>query len=52
MNDIDKQIAIIMRGIEEILPENILEKKIQKSINNKIPLNISYILHHSLLIVV
>tara|TARA_Y100000996_G_scaffold71904_1_gene48445 strand:+ start:12 stop:1211 length:1200 start_codon:yes stop_codon:yes gene_type:complete len=40
MNDIDKQIAIIMRGIEEILPENILEKKIQKSINNKIPLNV------------
>ena len=40
MNDIDKQIAIIRRGVEEILPENILEKKIQKSINNKIPLNI------------
>ena len=40
MNDIDKQIAIIMRGVEEILPENILEKKIQKSINNKIPLNV------------
>ena len=40
MNDIDKQIAIIKRGTEEILPENILEKKIQKSINNKIPLNI------------
>ncbi len=40
MNDIDKQIAIIKRGTEEILPENILEKKIQKSLKNKIPLNV------------
>ena len=38
--DIDYQLSIIKRGVEEILPENQLIKKIQKSIKNNVPLNI------------
>ena len=37
---IDEQIDIIKSGIDEILPEEVLIKKIEKSISTKIPLNI------------
>ena len=40
LKDVDKQLAIIKRGIEEILPENNLSDIINKSIANKMPLNI------------
>ena len=38
--DLDYQLSIIKRGVEEILPEDQLIKKIQKSIKNNVPLNI------------
>jgi len=37
---LNEQLAIIRRGVEEILPQEELEKKILKSIKTKIPLNI------------
>ena len=40
LKDVDKQLAIIKRGVEEILPENNLSDIINKSIANKMPLNI------------
>ena len=38
--DLDYQLSIIKRGVEEILPEEQLATKIQKSIKNNVPLNI------------
>ena len=37
---LDEQIDIIKSGVDEILPEKMLIKKIEKSISTKIPLNI------------
>ena len=37
---LDEQIDIIKSGVDEILPEEMLVKKIEKSISTKIPLNI------------
>ncbi|MDC3246721.1 tyrosine--tRNA ligase [Candidatus Marinimicrobia bacterium] len=37
---VSKQMELIRRGVEEILPENELEKKLQKSINTNKPLKI------------
>ena len=40
LNNIDKQLAIINRGVEEILPDNYLVEILKKSISSKIPLNV------------
>ena len=40
LNDLDKQLAIIKRGAEEILPDNYLIEILKKSISSKIPLNV------------
>jgi len=40
LNNIDKQLAIINRGVEEILPDNYLVEILKNSISSKIPLNI------------
>ena len=37
---LDEQIDIIKSGVDEILPEEMLVKKIEKSISTKIPLNV------------
>ncbi len=37
---IEKQLSIIKHGVEEILPEEQLIKKLEKSLSNNIPLNI------------
>ena len=38
---LNEQLTIIKRGTEEILPEEQLVKKIEKSLSTNIPLNIS-----------
>ena len=40
LHNIDKQLAIINRGVEEILPDNYLVEILKKSISSKIPLNV------------
>ena len=40
LKDIDKQLAIIKRGVEEILPGNFLPDILKKSLADKMPLNI------------
>ena len=37
---LNEQMDLIVKGVEEILPENDLVKKIEKSISSKTPLNI------------
>ena len=40
LNNLDKQLAIINRGVDEILPNNYLAEILKKSISSKIPLNV------------
>ena len=40
LHNIDKQLVIINRNVEEVLPDNQLVKILKKSISNKIPLNV------------
>jgi len=40
LHNIDKQLVIINRNVEEVLPDNHLVKILKKSISNKIPLNV------------
>ena len=39
-SDINKQLALINRGVEEVLPKDSLSKLLKKSIKSKMPLNI------------
>ena len=40
LNNADKHLAVINRGVEEILPDNYLIEILKKSISSKIPLNV------------
>jgi tyrosyl-tRNA synthetase len=40
LNNADKHLAVINRGVEEILPDNYLVEILKKSISSKIPLNV------------